>query len=156
MNAEDYFAIQNLLFRYARLLDAGDIDGVGRLFARAQVYMPGETVPATDRDPTRLAAMFREWTRIYPETGTPRTRHVTTNVSIEPDGPDRARAHSYVIVFQGLPGFPLQPVIGGAYQDVFERIDGAWHFTERREEMDLFGDLSRHLLLPYGPEQARP
>lgn len=154
MRATDYFAIQHLIFRYADLVDRGDFEAVGRLFARAVVHMPGESMPAADREAEKMTALFRQWTRVYPETGTPRTRHVTTNVIIEPEGADRARSQSYVVVFQSAPGFTLQPVIAGTYYDRFAKAGGEWHFTERREEMDLFGDLSRHLLLPYGPEQA--
>jgi hypothetical protein len=35
MKADDYFAIQNLLFSYPFTLDRGDFDAVGRLFAHA-------------------------------------------------------------------------------------------------------------------------
>jgi hypothetical protein len=47
---------------------------------------------------------------------------------------------------------PLQPIIGGRYYDRFARVSGAWRFAERRMEIDLFGDLSAHLLQQFGPE----
>ena len=150
MDANDYFAIQNLVYRYAMLLDRGDIDGMAALFDHANIYMPGDTEPWSKPGQNRMGTIMREWTRIYPETGTPRTRHVTTNLLIEPDGPGRARSQSYVIVFQATPDFALQPIIGGSYLDRFERVDGAWRFSERREEMPLVGDLSRHLLQTFG------
>ena len=154
MEADDYFAIQNLIYRYAYLLDSGDIDGVSALFEHADVYLPGDAEPWSKAGQNRMDQSFREWTRIFPETGTPRTRHVTTNLIVEPDGPNRARTQSYVIVFQSTPDFSLQPIIGGSYYDRFEKVDGKWRFTERREEMALFGDLSRHLLQPFGPDEA--
>jgi 3-phenylpropionate/cinnamic acid dioxygenase small subunit len=98
-----------------------------------------------------ITAMYTQFTRVYPETGTPRTRHVTSNVIIEPDGANAARAQSYVLVHQATDVLPLQPIIGGRYYDRFAKTEGAWRFTERRMEMDLFGNLSAHLLQQFGP-----
>lgn len=144
MTADDYFAIQNLLFRYCDLLDRGDLDGMAGLFAHADVYVPADPVPI--RSPARLADLYRQYTRIYPDTGTPKTRHVTTNVIIEPEGEHAARTQSYVIVFQATATMRLQPVIGGRNHDRFERVEGRWRFRERRIESDLLGDLSQHML----------
>lgn len=149
MTADDYFAIQNLLFRYCDRLDRGDLDGMAELFARADVYLPADPQPI--RDPARIAALYRQYTRLYPDTGTPKTRHVTTNVMIEAEGEGHARAQSYVIVFQATNDFRLQPVIGGRNHDRFVKVDGTWRFSERRIETDLFGDLSAHMLQPFGP-----
>jgi len=149
VTADDYFAIQNLIYRYCDRLDRGDLDGMAELFAHADVHLPGDPNPI--RDPARIAALYREYTRIYPDTGTPKTRHVTTNVLIEPEGDDRACAQSYVIVFQATKDLRLQPVIGGRNHDRFVRTGGVWRFSERRIETDLFGDLSAHMLQPFGP-----
>jgi 3-phenylpropionate/cinnamic acid dioxygenase small subunit len=149
MTADDYFAIQNLIYRYCDRIDRGDFDGIGELFAHAAIHVPA--LPEPVRGAGRIAAMYREFTRIYPETGTPRTRHVTSNVIIEADGASAARSQSYILVHQAAPGLPLQPVIGGRYQDRFEKPDGRWRFSERRMEMDLFGNLSAHLLQQFGP-----
>ena len=151
MDAMDYFAIQNLIYKYAHLVDRGDFEAVGALFEHADVYIPGQSEPASRAGHNVMTQMFNEWTRKFPETGTPRTRHVTTNLIIEDDGPGRARTQSYVVVFQSTPSLTMQPIIGGTYKDRFEKVGGAWRFTERREEMDLFGDLSQHLLKPFGP-----
>ena len=70
------------------------------------------------------------------------------NIAIDFEAPDRARAQSYVMVFQSTPNFALQPIVGGTYRDRFAKIDGAWRFVERREDMELVGDLSHHLLMP--------
>ena len=155
MTADDYFAIQNLLFRYCDLLDRGDLDGMAQLFANASFYVPAE--PVAIRSAARIAELYRQYTRIYPDTGTPKTRHVTTNVVIEPDGEHAARAQSYVIVFQATDSLRLQPVIGGRNYDRFERVAGRWRFSERRIESDLLGDLSQHMLqaIPPGTHTAQ-
>ena len=52
---------------------------------------------------------------------------------------------------QATEALPLQPIIGGRYFDRFAKVDGVWRFTERRMEMELFGNLSAHLLQQFGP-----
>ncbi|HTJ62214.1 MAG TPA: nuclear transport factor 2 family protein [Alphaproteobacteria bacterium] len=154
MDALDYFAIQNLIHRYADLLDRGKVDEVGALFDHADVYMPDDAEPWSRAGKNRMAEIFRQWTKFYPEAdGRPRTRHVTTNLIIDPDGPNRAKTQSYVIVFQSneIESFPIQPIIGGTYNDRFEKVNGEWRFIERREEMSLYGDLRHHLSQAYGP-----
>ena len=149
MQADDYIQIQNLVYRYCDRIDRADFDGLGQLFAEADVYLP-----ATDqwfrRDPAGLTAMYRSWVRLHAD-GTPRTRHVTTNLIIGPDGPDSARTQSYILVYQDAPGCPLQPIVGGRYADRFVKSDGIWRFAERRMEIDMFGNLSAHMLQEFGP-----
>ena len=149
MTADDYFAIQNLIYRYCDRIDRGDFAGIAQLFAHAAIHVPA--LPVSVRGVAAIEAMYTQFTRLYPETGTPRTRHVTSNVIIEPDGVDAARAQSYVLVHQATDVLPLQPIIGGRYYDRFAKTEGAWRFTERRMEMDLFGNLSAHLLQQFGP-----
>jgi hypothetical protein len=141
MTGEDYFLIQNLVHSYPMLLDRGDFDGVGRLFAHAVVRSGGGIM--ADRSAEQMAAAFRDWVIVYPD-GTPRTRHYIANLIITPDGPDRAIATSYVMVFQETVAVPLQPVIGGDYRDTVARVDGAWRFVERIMGNDLIGNLSGH------------
>ena len=137
--------IENLLYRYAELIDDGDLDGVARLFAHGEILAPAAISGARGFD--AVLAMYRAATRLYPDNGTPHTRHVTTNAIIEVDeDTGRASARSYFTVFQAVEGFALQPVVAGRYHDEFERNDGRWRFTQRRMLPDLWGDLSRHLL----------
>jgi 3-phenylpropionate/cinnamic acid dioxygenase small subunit len=143
MEADDYAQIHNLLFQYALSLDSGDVKAMADMFAEAEVHFGADHVVRND-----AAEVFAAYgvTRIYPDTGTPKTHHVTSNVMVVPDGPDAARSRSYFTVFQAVAGvLPLQPVIAGRYQDRFVRAGGAWRFAERRIEMTLFGNLSAHL-----------
>jgi hypothetical protein len=80
------------------------------------------------------------------EDGTPRTKHVITNLVIElaPDGAT-ATARSYFTVLQATDGLALQPIIAGRYHDAFARDEGTWRFSERVIHPDLQGDLSRHM-----------
>lgn len=145
----DYLAVQRLVHLYPRLLDAGDLEGVGRLFDHATVHFEGRPEPV-ERDAAEITAMFRAFLKLYD--GSPRTRHLICNLIVEPLGPAAATATSTVVVVQAAPGLPLQPIITGDYRDRFEKAGGAWRFAERRITNDLFGDLSAHGKYRLGPD----
>ena len=72
--------------------------------------------------------------------GSPRTKHLVLNTSIEDGDDGTATVRSSYLVLQVLAG-QLRPIITGHYIDVV--ADGA--FLERRFFVDLAGDLSGHL-----------
>ena len=139
-------AITNLLYRYAELIDAGELEAVAALFERARIKIGGgETVEGS----APMLALLQAHVRLYP-CGTPRTKHVITNPIVEVDEEaGTATCRSYYTVFQATPDLPLQPICAGRYHDAFVRADGAWHFSGRDYSLlDLVGDLSQHLLIP--------
>ena len=92
--------------------------------------------------------MLRDSLIVYDD-GTPRTKHITSNLAIEVDeAAGTAVSRSYFTVLQALPDMTLQPIVSGRYEDRFERRDGQWRFVERRVRTDLVGDVSRHLRHP--------
>ena len=112
----------------------------------------GDQEPAVRAGTGDFATHLSKWTRVYPETGTPCTRHLCTNPIIDFDDDAHARCQTYFVVFQAAEGFPLQPIITGTYVDRFEKVDGEWRFSERREHVGQTGDLSAHLLQTFtGP-----
>jgi 3-phenylpropionate/cinnamic acid dioxygenase small subunit len=134
-------AIENLIATYAELVDDGDFAGVGNLLAHATFTASTRSVSGRDA----IENMLRDNVIVYDD-GTPRTKHVTTNVVIELDeAAGTAVSRSYFTVLQALPELVLQPIVSGRYQDRFERRDGQWRFVERRVRTDLLGDVSRHL-----------
>lgn len=137
----DLAAIQRLVHSYPRCLDNGRLDVLGQLFAQARVHFEGRSDPV-DQDPAEITRMFADFVRLYD--GIPRTRHLICNLIIEPESAVAATATSTVLVVQAAPGFPLQPIIAGDYQDRFEKREGEWVFVERWITNDLFGDLSAH------------
>ncbi len=142
--ADDATLIGNLIARYAELVDAGDFDGVADLLADAGVGDGTNEALLRGRD--GIAALFGATTRRYDD-GTPRTKHVTTNLILEIDSDaGAATARSYWTVLQAVDGLPLQPILAGRYHDRFVRSDGNWRFSERRYFIDLVGDVSRHML----------
>ncbi|MGW1408267.1 nuclear transport factor 2 family protein [Streptomyces sp. NPDC002403] len=133
--------VENLIMRYAELVDDGDFAGLGLLLADASFV--GSGVPVRGR--AAIERMFRDTLIVYAD-GTPRTQHVTTNIAIEVDEQTgTAVSRSYVTVLQALPELALQPIAAGRYRDRFERRDGQWRFVERRVDIKLVGDVSRHL-----------
>ena len=138
--------IQNLVHRYAELIDLGDFDALGRLLGRADVGSGDH--PGTLTGAGAQTAMFTSTTRRY-EDGTPRTKHVTTNCIVEIDErAATATCRSYFTVLQAVPALPLQPIVAGRYHDRFVCDDGTWRFAERRFFIDLVGDVSQHQLVP--------
>lgn len=150
MEFADFHAIQNLIYRYCDYLDRGDFTAMAQLFNRADIYL-GATDQPIRSDAAALEAMYRDYVRIYSD-GTPRTRHITTNLIVEDQGAEQATAQSYITVLQSTDTLNLQPIIGGRNLDVFRKADGCWYFSERRIENDMWGDLSKHLLRAFGPE----
>jgi 3-phenylpropionate/cinnamic acid dioxygenase small subunit len=134
-------AIENLIATYAERVDDGDFAGVAELLADATFTGGAGSVSGRDA----IEKMLRESLIVYDD-GTPRTKHVTTNVVIEVDAEaGTAVSRSYFTVLQALPDLALQPIVSGRYQDRFERREGHWRFVERRVRTDLVGDVSRHL-----------
>ncbi len=144
--------ITELVYSYAECIDAGDFAGVAELFAEGKLTFEGSD--DVRRGSAEVLALYQATTRRYPD-GTPRTKHVTTNVVVHLDRTSmRAAARSYFTVLQAVPGeLALQPVVAGRYRDRFARGTSGWHFTERHICVDLVGRLDHHLLfdLPPGP-----
>jgi 3-phenylpropionate/cinnamic acid dioxygenase small subunit len=135
--------ITNLLYRYAELMDAGDLEAVAGIFEHAKIKMSGVEGPVGAAE---LLDTWRRWVKIYP-CGTPRTKHVITNPIVEVDeAAGQATCRSYYTVLQQADDSPLQVVGAGRYHDAFERVEGRWRFAYRDYSLfDLKGDLSRHL-----------
>ena len=147
-----FFAIPNLIATYAERIDLGDFEGVGALFEHATITVEENDVVVHGKDEAQ--AMYEQWTRRYEDTGTPKTRHVTTNLILDVD--DEAgtgTCRCYFTVLQRTDTLPFQPIIAGRYHDRFERVDGVWRFAHRHMLNDLTGDLSQHMLADPFPDQ---
>lgn len=135
--AEAAEQITALVYDYCELFDTGRFDEFAAQFEHGQWHRA---------DPGAAAA--RRWiddhVQLYD--GLPRTKHLTTNLTVEVDEQaGTATARSYITVLQALSGFPLQPIFAGRYRDRFERVDGRWRWTRREVIGDLYGDVSHHV-----------
>jgi hypothetical protein len=140
---DDVREVESLIYSYAERIDAGDYDGVAELFRHGRIEAaPGVVIEGVDE----VRKLYENTTRRYDD-GTPRSRHLTTNVSVEvDDDAGTAAARSYYTVLQQTDVLPLQPIISGHYHDTFHQVDGQWWFDTRSMFVDLKGDLSQHLL----------
>ncbi len=133
--------IENLIYTYAERIDAGDLSGVAGLFRYAEMITPAVSAQGYDE----ILKIYKNATRIYSDTGTPKTRHLTSNVIINING-SSAETRSCYTVFQATDDLPLQAIVGGRYMDMFLQTNGAWVFKRREITVDLLGDCSAHLL----------
>lgn len=140
---DGYREIENLIYRYAELIDGGNLEGVAELFRDAAIVAPAHNSRVEGYD--AVLAMYQAACRIYPDSATPKTRHLTTNVIIEIEG-DTAWSRSIFTVLQATDTLPLQPIICGRYSDSFARRSGHWLFSERSMQVDFIGDCSAHML----------
>ena len=142
---EDSRQIENLIYCYAERIDNGDLEGVAELFRDAEIVSMVHNVCRTGFD--EVLRMYQLSCRLYASTGTPLTKHLTTNVIIELDeNGSEARARSYYTVLQATADLPLQAIISGRYADAFRRVGNQWQFARREMLVDLIGDCSAHLL----------
>lgn len=150
--ADSVREIENLLYTYAERIDAGDFGGVAALFAHGRICGLEDTPETTFAGRDAVRQMYETTTRIYPDTGTPKTKHVVSNARIDVDDEaGAASARSSYTVMQATDALPLQVVITGRYHDTFRRIDGTWWFDTRIMLVDQLGDLSHHLLFDVPP-----
>ena len=138
----DRTAIAALVYGYAERLDAGDLAGVAALFDGA-IYRSDRG--GRYEGAAAVAEVLGRVVKLHDD-GTPRTKHVTTNLVVEVDEvAGSATARSYFTVLQQTATIPLQAIVAGRYHDRFVREGGRWRFVERVIYMDLVGDLRDHL-----------
>ena len=143
-------AITKLIYTYAERIDGGDFAGVGELFAHATLTFEGygDAVSGSEA----IEALYTRSTHRY-EDGTPRTKHVMTNVIVDvADDGTQASSRSYFTVLQAVPGaLALQPVIAGRYRHTYELAQGHWRVASMHVMIDLMGDLGQHMLFDLKP-----
>jgi hypothetical protein len=134
-------AITNLIFRYEEAMDEGDFRLASQFMADAVLTREGHPGQTTGRD---FEETYSGRIRIHDD-GTPRTRHVVSNVIVEIalDGLS-AMARSYFTVFQQVPHtLPLQPVAAGRYEDAFALSEDGWRFTRRHAITQFVGEVGQ-------------
>jgi ketosteroid isomerase-like protein len=137
--------ITKLIYTYAEQIDAGDFAGVGELLGHTTMTFEGFDDAVTGRQ--AIEGLYTRTTRRY-EDGTPRSKHVMTNVIVDvADDGNRASSRSYFTVLQAVPGaLALQPVIAGRYRHTYQRVEGRWRIATMHIIIDLTGDLGHHML----------
>jgi hypothetical protein len=150
LTADDRLDVAELLYAYAARIDRGDFAGLGQLLDRAQLTFEGQEI--TVQGAHQVQALYESTTRRYGD-GTPKSKHVITNVIVWPGAePGRAVSESYFTVLQAVPGeIQLQPVIAGRYRHEFTKQGVTWEISNMHIIVELLGDLHAHLLFDLGP-----
>ncbi|GAB98627.1 hypothetical protein GONAM_02_01500 [Gordonia namibiensis NBRC 108229] len=134
--------ITTLLATYVQRLDAGDLAGVAALFDRAKVFVSGNQIGAGSPFVEKLLSD----TVILYEDGTPRTRHVLGEPSIQIDDQGRAAASCEYTVTQDGPDGEYVVMVGRHHDTFVVDDEGDWHFASRDYgDITHVGDTSRHL-----------
>ena len=138
---EVHAAVETLIFTYAERVDLGDFEGAGEVFAHGGRQFGTDGTPLGGPE---LAEALRSSFRLHD--GSPRTKHVTTNVLIDPDEEaGTATARSYFAVTLATRELPIQIIAAGRYHDAFERVDGAWRFRSRVILLDHQDAIEHHV-----------
>ena len=131
---QDRLAIEQLIQRHAWLIDHGEADKVGELFAQdGALYGVG---------PDKIGRpAIAEWGRQRAAMSERRSRHVQSNMLIEAVAPDSARGWLVLTLYRhdGPDQGSATPLLIAEYADRYAReTDGTWLFAERRLTV-LFG-----------------
>ena len=130
----DRIAIVDLIERHAWLIDHGRAGEVAALFTEdAALYGAGPDKHGR--------AAIAEWARQRAAMAERRSRHVQSNILVEPAGPGQAQGTVLLTLYRhDGPGLgPATPLLVAEYADRYRRgADSAWRFAERRIDI-LFG-----------------
>jgi len=134
LDANDRAAIERLIQRHAWLIDHGQSGQIGELFAEdAGLYGIG---------PDKLGRpAIAEWGRQRAAMVERRSRHVQSNIVVEPVSEGTAQGTVVVTLYRhdGPGESSALPLLVGEYADLYRKCgDGAWRFAERRLSI-LFG-----------------
>lgn len=129
LGTEDRLSIESLLYRAFWLVDNGRAAEVAELFApdAAWTFGPGTPKPGTvsGDDISQFLIARQAQTQIT-------TRHVLSNVLIEPLADGAASARSLLTLFRADGGEPVARVASVAdIVDRLERRDGKWKIVDR-------------------------
>lgn len=134
LSPQDRLAIEQLIQRHAWLIDHGEADKVGELFAEdGALYGIGP-----DKVGRKAIA---EWGRQRAAMTERRSRHLQSNILIEPLGAETARGWVVLTLYRhdGPGEGSATPLLIAEYADRYVREpDGTWLFAERRLAV-LFG-----------------
>ena len=126
-------ACERLILAYSRALDTGDMQAAARCFAAngrfARPMAPDQLIEGREAILASLLARPRSLL----------TRHLSTNIVIDVEGPHSASGFSYLTMVSTTPAGGAKPphasagpIWFGEMHDRFVLEDGSWKFLERR------------------------
>lgn len=126
-NAADDAAIREVLNGYCRCVDTFDDEKLLELFTEDSEWLRPEKEPLHGR--AQIAAFLNARDRNVT------SRHITTNIVVDLEGAEKARAVSYYMVLKSasstMPGHAFAPAVMGEYHDVLRLEQGRWRIAWR-------------------------
>lgn len=122
--------IEGLLHLYAELMDDGRFADAAELFTDAQIQRSGPDGPEI----TPGTGLLEYWTARVPlhEDGTPRTKHVISNVVVDVDeAAGTASSRCYYTILRPDPQGGVRIASSGRYHDRFTRDGQQWRWAFR-------------------------
>jgi hypothetical protein len=138
MSAEDRVAVMELIARYAKCIDSGDLDGYVANFTPDGV-IEWDGGSAVGRE------AIREWVgRLMARGGigaTPAQVRHFVGLPYITGGSERCSASTYVIIFALVSAGAVAVPSVGSYADTIVKVDGRWLFEKRvmRADLGAFG-----------------
>ncbi len=133
---------ENLVYRYAELIDEGDFDGLGALFARGNIhFVPGGL---SLRGASEVTDFYQKTVIVDASSGTPGTTHWTSNVIVQGDDQGLLARSRYQVTLNAGDVAP-RLIATGRYFDHFSVEEGRVHFSQRRIISEYMGDTTGHL-----------
>lgn len=123
--AHDRADIVELLHRYSHAIDSGDEETFVDLFVEDGVFTHPE---GSYHGRNRLQDVVRDYHRINPHAK--HCQHWIGNVVVDLED-DRARVHSYVVVYERDETLVPVPVVMGTYEDEVVATEQGWRFRRR-------------------------
>jgi 3-phenylpropionate/cinnamic acid dioxygenase small subunit len=118
--------VRETVIRYAHLVDGGRFDELLELFTEDATLEAGDQTTARGR--AAIRALFVDTgARLSSAQGRPFVRHHVSNIDVDVESPDAARARAYFLALT-----EHGPDHWGRYQDRLVRVDGRWRFQHRR------------------------
>lgn len=135
MDIEQRLQIEALLNKAANDLDERNFSGMKACFAEdTKVVIRVDSIGLVESLEGREALMALVKDRVAAQTD--KRRHIITNVLIEPEGENRARAISYLTLLSIEDG-KVDVLTSGCYRDLVVYRDDIWLIAEREIELDL-------------------
>jgi ketosteroid isomerase-like protein len=133
-------ACRETILRATAATDANDAAAFARCFTDEAVLERPNTAPVTGRDAIREVYARRPPDRL--------TRHLVTNILVEAQGPDAARATSLVLLWSGSTHDTIGPQgrpadgrqVVGEFHDELARGPDGWRIARRKALFVLFHD----------------
>jgi len=135
--------IEQLFYRYAYGIDAGDFDGVAKMLKNASIHAVDGDILAQGSQ--QIKQFYVKIIMIHASTGTPRTQHVVSNILIQNESKDLLKATANYSVFQKVNNDKIEAIICGQYHSSFKPGEHGWEFYQHQTIPLMVGDMTNHL-----------